>query len=72
MEDIKLVCTDCRGKFIFTVKGQETYKENGWTTPKRCITCQVKHDKIKKRAPRDLEGLVTDSNYWKKRCVNNK
>lgn len=72
MENIELICTDCRGKFVFTVKGQKTYKENNWTAPKRCITCQIKHDEVKKRNPRDLKDLVTDSNYWKKIGKKNK
>lgn len=41
MEDIKLVCVDCGGEFLFTVGEQEYYKEKGLENqPKRCPECR--------------------------------
>ena len=38
---ILLICRDCTKQFEFTIKEQETYKQNGWTNkPGRCLTCR--------------------------------
>ena len=39
--EILLICRDCTKQFEFTIKEQETYKQNGWTNkPGRCLTCR--------------------------------
>ena len=43
MKDIELICKSCKEKFLFTVKEQIFYKEQGFNTkPARCIKCRRK------------------------------
>lgn len=50
MEDIKLVCADCKKEFVWTAGEQEYYKAHGLEhQPKRCPECR----KAKKARIRD-------------------
>lgn len=40
MSDKKIVCKDCGREFIFTVAGQEFFKEKGFNDPVRCKKCR--------------------------------
>ena len=40
MEDIKLICKDCKKEFIFTVGEQKFYEEKGFGAPIRCKECR--------------------------------
>jgi hypothetical protein len=40
MEDKTLKCLDCGTEFVFTVREQEFYAQNGFTEPKRCKPCR--------------------------------
>ena len=39
-EDIKIKCQDCGNTFVFSVKDQIFYEENGYVPPKRCKSCR--------------------------------
>ncbi len=39
-QDRQLVCKDCGEKFVFNVKAQEYYAQQGWSHPKRCRGCR--------------------------------
>lgn len=40
MENIKLVCKDCKKEFDFTVGEQRFYEEKGFASPIRCKECR--------------------------------
>ena len=40
MENIKLVCKDCKKEFDFTVGEQKFYEEKGFAAPIRCKECR--------------------------------
>lgn len=40
MENIKLVCKDCKKEFDFTVGEQRFYEEKGFAAPIRCKECR--------------------------------
>ena len=40
MENIKLVCKDCKKEFDFTVGEQRFYEEKGFAAPIRCKGCR--------------------------------
>lgn len=43
MQDKTIVCKDCGNEFIFTVRDQEFYKEQGFANePQRCKDCRQK------------------------------
>ena len=46
MEKKTIRCQDCYNNFIFTVKQQERYAENGWTDPIRCPSCRARKKEI--------------------------
>ena len=54
MEDIKIICKDCGEEFIFSVRDQEFYKQQGFENqPVRCKACRQKkkaamNNKVKK------------------------
>ena len=40
MENIKLICKDCKKEFDFTVGEQRFYEEKGFAAPIRCKECR--------------------------------
>ena len=46
MENKIIRCQDCYNKFIFTVRQQEKYAENGWDAPIRCPSCRARKKEI--------------------------
>lgn len=43
MEDIKIICKDCGEEFVFSVREQEFYKQQGFeNNPVRCKACRDK------------------------------
>ncbi|MDR3319017.1 MAG: zinc-ribbon domain-containing protein [Clostridiales bacterium] len=41
MEDKIMICKDCGAQFVFTVRDQEFYKQQGYENePTRCIDCR--------------------------------
>jgi hypothetical protein len=49
-QDIELICNRCNSKFIWTVKDQEFYERQGWTTqPKKCKKCRDERNKFKEQ-----------------------
>lgn len=43
MQDKTIVCKDCGKEFVFSVRDQEFYKEQGFTNePVRCKECRNK------------------------------
>ncbi len=34
-------CSDCTQSFFFSTCQQDTFKERGWTIPKRCVNCNI-------------------------------
>ncbi|MCQ2978180.1 MAG: zinc-ribbon domain-containing protein [Clostridia bacterium] len=43
MEDIKIICKDCGEEFVFSVRDQEFYKQQGYDNkPVRCKACRQK------------------------------
>ena len=40
MENIKLICKDCKKEFDFTVGEQRFYEEKGFAVPIRCKECR--------------------------------
>ncbi len=46
MKNKVIRCQDCYNKFIFTVKQQQTYSENGWQAPIRCPSCRARKKEI--------------------------
>lgn len=43
MEDIKIICKDCGEEFVFSVREQEFYKQQGFeNNPVRCKACRNK------------------------------
>lgn len=61
MEDIKLICKDCKKEFVFTVGEQKFYEEKGFGAPIRCKECRdaKKARNEAKEAPKtDLEDML--------------
>ena len=55
MQDKTIVCKDCGKEFIFSIRDQEFYKEQGFQNePVRCRECRAK--KKAERAARDNES----------------
>ncbi|MCQ2911004.1 MAG: zinc-ribbon domain-containing protein [Clostridia bacterium] len=54
MEDIKIICKDCGEEFIFSIRDQEFFKQQGFNSqPVRCKSCRQKkkaamNNKVKK------------------------
>lgn len=54
MEDIKIICKDCGEEFIFSIRDQEFFKQQGFNSqPIRCKSCRQKkkaamNNKVKK------------------------
>ncbi len=40
MDDFLIECVDCEDDFLFSVKDQEFYKQQGFEDPKRCRGCR--------------------------------
>ena len=40
MENIKLICKDCKKEFDFNVREQRIYEEKGFAAPIRCKECR--------------------------------
>ena len=38
--DVRIKCQDCGKEFVFTVRDQKFYEENGYLPPKRCRSCR--------------------------------
>ncbi len=51
MQDEKIICKDCGKEFLFTVRDQQFYAEQGFNNkPVRCKDCrQAKKDRIAKK-----------------------
>ena len=48
-KDLRLVCADCRGEFVFEAGEQKFYKMRGLTPPKRCTPCRTKRKQRHRR-----------------------
>ena len=59
MENIKLICKDCKKEFDFTVGEQRFYEEKGFAAPIRC-----KESRDEKKA-RNLEREEVEKNKQK-------
>lgn len=40
MDDILIECIDCENDFLFSIKDQDFYKQQGFEDPKRCKECR--------------------------------
>lgn len=40
--DQNLTCIDCNTPFVFTASEQEFYKQQNFSSPKRCKACRMK------------------------------
>jgi len=57
MQDIKLVCTDCKKTFLFTEKEQTFYEKKGFKTqPKRCAECRRRRDEKQRLRRNEKNG----------------
>ena len=59
MENIKLICKDCKKEFDFTVGEQRFYEEKGFAAPIRCKECRDA------KKARNLEREEVDKNKQK-------
>ena len=60
MENIKLICKDCKKEFDFTVGEQRFYEEKGFAAPIRCKECRdakkarnLEREEVKKNKQKD-------------------
>jgi len=61
MEDIKLICKDCKKEFVFTVGEQKFYEEKGFGAPIRCKECRdakKARNEAKETPKTDLEDML--------------
>ena len=59
MEDIKIICKDCGEEFVFSVREQEFYKQQGFeNNPVRCKACRDKRkaERANFNAPKEQEN----------------
>jgi len=42
VEDIKLICKECREEFTYTIWEQKFFEKKGWSPPLRCVICRRK------------------------------
>lgn len=60
MKDIVIECQDCHKEFIFSVRDQLFYQEQGFDhQPKRCRDCRDRRKK--ERASRDQQNSSTEA-----------
>lgn len=54
MEDIKIICKDCGEEFIFSVRDQEFYQQQGFNNqPVRCKACRQKRKAERNAKPQE-------------------
>ena len=59
IEDVILLCEDCKSGFTWTVQQQEFGASKGHTTPKRCKTCREKRKAEREAASSDKPRTAT-------------
>ena len=67
MENIKLICKDCKKEFDFTVGEQRFYEEKGFAAPIRCKECRdakkarnLEREEVEKNKQKDsFEEMLT-------------
>jgi uncharacterized membrane protein YsdA (DUF1294 family) len=42
MNDLTITCVDCGKPFVWTERDQHSYREKGWSAPKRCEGCRAR------------------------------
>lgn len=53
MQVKKIICKECRNKFIFTAGEQEFYEQKGLNEPKKCKECRKKVRQNKNIKPKN-------------------
>lgn len=57
LQDKVIQCIDCHADFIFTVRDQQFYQEQGFTNePKRCKKCRLAKKERRESSTRDYKS----------------